>query len=173
MDQPMTPTAALSRRFELPPEPSPQAGSATVDARPHLGFQVGSLALLLAPGALAEVMEVPALFRLPNTPQWCPGLANLRGNLVPVFNLHLLLDEQPGTQSRLLVVGELSEAAGIVIDGLPTSRRLDLKIERGARPPVPELLEPHLGQAFRQGRDFFYELDHLALLRRLVQLMQS
>ena len=173
MNQPLLdPVEALSRRF---------AQSATValppleksDTQVRIGFRIGGTSLLLPPGTLTEVMSPIPTYRLPNTPAWCLGLINVRGNLLPLFEIHKLIRENPAKRPQLLILGSGAEAAGILIDNLPFSVDLPPTGTVTGRPGSHSLLESHLGEYWRHEGEILMEIDHLSLLHRLVQLMET
>lgn len=85
------------------------------------GFKVGDTSFLISENTLSEVIKNTKIYPLPNTKSWMRGLVNVRGNLVPVFDLSLLL-ELGKTQNNvinLLVLGKDSESIGLIISGLP------------------------------------------------------
>ena len=76
------------------------------------GYQVGEVGLLHDPTAEVQLTESPKLFGLPNTRVWCRGLANLRGNLIPVYDLAALVGgPAPRRRNKLMVVGAGANAA--------------------------------------------------------------
>ncbi len=85
------------------------------------GFEVGTIHLLVPPMKVCEVVEKAPVCALPNSEDWLLGMVNLRGTLVPMFDLHRLLGEEYGaaSESRYLIIGKGIDAVGIVIDGLP------------------------------------------------------
>jgi len=92
----LPPSVALNRRFVLPADAAPASGDQPASGpQARRAFRLGRLTLLLQEQTVAEVMDLPACYRLPNTPAWCLGLVNLRGNLLPAFDLHGLLEEAP------------------------------------------------------------------------------
>lgn len=168
----LDPAAALSWRFVLPEiqEVDPEERQLT---RLRLGFRIGGTALLIPPGTLAEVVDLPPIHRLPNTPTWCLGLVNLRGNIAPVFNLHALLDEESKARSHLLILGKGAETVGFLIDGLPFSAELPSSGSTTGRPPLHDLLEPHLGEFWRHQGELLTAFDYRAFLRGLTRMMES
>lgn len=51
------------------------------------GFSIGSLNFVYDVHIPCELVKGTAIYSVPNTPIWMLGLINLRGSLVPVFNL--------------------------------------------------------------------------------------
>jgi twitching motility protein PilI len=85
------------------------------------GFMLGNIGLLIAENTLSEVMKAFRVYPVPNTKSWLQGLTNLRGNLVPVYDLGLFLDivDTPIQHNNLLVLDKGEEAIGILVDSLP------------------------------------------------------
>jgi chemotaxis signal transduction protein len=52
---------------------------------------------------------------------------NLRGNLLPVFDVHRLLETDPGTPGKraVLILDQGSRMLGIPLDGLPQAVAFD------------------------------------------------
>jgi len=85
------------------------------------GIRIGSVGFLVSPSSYCEVLDKTQVNPLPNTAPWLSGLLNLRGNLLPVFDLHTVLSEEVADpkQRRLFVLGRGDNTAALWIDGLP------------------------------------------------------
>jgi len=85
------------------------------------GFILGNMGLLIAQNALSEVMKSFKVYPVPKTKSWLQGLTNLRGNLVPVYDLGLFLGivDAPIQHNNLLILDKGDEAVGILIENLP------------------------------------------------------
>jgi twitching motility protein PilI len=155
----MTPSQALTRSKPL------QSRLASV-IDPHqdasrFGFRLGDFGLLIANDTLSEVVAQAAIYPVPNTPAWVGGLSNLRGNLMPVFDLHLLLDLPTSSQKSarmVLVMDRGEEAVGIFIDGLP--RVVDTSRALQQAPPLPAVLRDHVGRAYMENGVPWLEFLH-------------
>jgi chemotaxis signal transduction protein len=153
----LAPTVALTRF-----RPGPEAVTTTaVDpfaAVARYGFRVGQLGLLVPEGMLCEVIQRPAVYPLPRTPGWLPGLMNLRGSLVPVFDLHLYLGREGGAaQPVLLVLGAGSQAAGIYADAIP--ERVSPGRAAAQAPPMPERLRRFVVRSHVREADIWLEVE--------------
>jgi chemotaxis signal transduction protein len=126
----------------------------------RFGVRVGACHLLIAPQTLSEVVAHPALYPLPHTPRWFLGILNQRGNLLPVFDLHqvLQMDAQEDGQRTALILDQGSDAVGLCIDGMPQSVRLEQHLRQV--PPVPPLLATHVEAAYRAGKTTWLDFDH-------------
>jgi twitching motility protein PilI len=89
--------------------------------QPRYGFKVSNVGLLISPETMCEVMKNFTVYPVPNTKPWMHGLVNLRGNLIPVYDLSMLLglSEYPVAHKNLLVMDKGSDSVGILIDTLP------------------------------------------------------
>jgi len=152
----LSPSEALTRFTPGPRTRRPSERAATPI---RFGFQVGDIGLLVPAGMLSELVEETDIYPLPMTPAWFRGLINLRGNLVPVFDLKRLFDMASADekQPNLLVLDAEAEAVGILIDGLPltvdTGRRLDQV------PPLPKILQEHSRIAYAREREIWIDFD--------------
>jgi twitching motility protein PilI len=125
-------------------------------------FSVGGLNLLISEGTLCEVMDVPPIARVPHTVPWLLGLVNLRGQVVPAFDLARVLGlrctRQPN--ARLLVIGRGEAAAGVLVDELPTLQRFAPNERATQHSPLPSALESSVTDCFtRDGKEWF-EFSH-------------
>lgn len=154
---------ALNRRFELPEQEEPESAANKQGFEDFVGhsFVVGDVGFLLPTDVTAEVSEILSICRLPQAPRWLWGMSNLRGNLLPVFDLRDLLGfgESDSSKSRLLIVGIGDEMLGIVIDGLPI--RVHLKtVERLTRvPPLPDALRRFSRACYRKDDRIWVDWD--------------
>ncbi|NTU56185.1 MAG: hypothetical protein HGA79_08040, partial [Anaerolineales bacterium] len=56
--------------------------------------KMGNITSLIRYENGSELSDMPAIYRLPNAPDWFAGVANLHGLLVPVFDLASYLGTQ-------------------------------------------------------------------------------
>ena len=115
----MLPSAALDR-FE-PPKRMVLAAAVKKEVGRY-GFKIGSLGMLIQLGCGSEVMQKPAIWTLPGAPPWLLGLINLRGNLVPVFELRTILglgQRKADDKPLVLVFDQGDKAVGVLIDDFP------------------------------------------------------
>ncbi len=179
----LPPTEALRRGFKF--EGADPAGTALATAyatsgantdgvaagdeiQQREGFIIGHLGLMIRYEDGSELSDMPATYQLPNAPDWFIGIANLHGLLVPVFDLaiYLGLEHQQGAKPMLLVLGHGTDAAGVLIDGLP----LRLRFKRGDRAegaPVPAALEACVQQTYWAAERTWMDLQVPVLLSKL------
>lgn len=169
----LTPVQALTRfaglaPTELPLAPVEPAAQAAVE---RWAVPLGPYRLLVDPAAGCELSELVDIWPLPNTPAWISGVINLRGDLVPVFDLQALFSTQaqwPPRSSRLLFIVGTGESAGAVIaDGLPHRQRLDAQLPAELPDNLPEPLAQRLYAVYRQQETYWLDCDLPGLLHDL------
>ncbi len=133
-----------------------------------LGFLVGGTRLVSKLGDVSELMPLPRLTPLPAVKPWLMGIANVRGRLVPVIDLHEYLGMPttlPVHQWRVLVVEEGDIVAGLVVEqSLGIQHFLEDSYEDA---DVGDLgaLSPYVGGAFRRSGRVYHEVELKAILK--------
>jgi len=158
-------TIALERRFELPDEASPAQDP---EGRRYCGLRVGNLGLLVAHDVGGEIIEDARVFPLPRAASWCRGLINLRGNLIPAFDLHesLGLTHLKASRQWCLALGAGQAMLAFPVDALPVA----LRAEEGSMVRTHVTLDPlraHAGATYRINGDLWLEFKHLEFFRAL------
>lgn len=90
-------------------------------------FALGDDRFAVDVGQVREVLRTPPLTRLPGAPEYVRGVANLRGEVVPVVDLRVKLGEPEGDhEDTRVVVCELEgEVIGIEVDEVQEVATLD------------------------------------------------
>ena len=157
---PVSPSTALQRDVDSVGLMS--GGDDLLDeGRMRYGFQIAGMGLLVDADTVAEVVPRPVPVRIPRTPAWFSGLTNLRGTLVPMFDLKLLMglnDKLSGRESFALIVGQGEEAMGFFIEQYPAG--LDDLEPVVEKPPLPKMLMPFSGQAYFSNDSIYVELNY-------------
>lgn len=137
--------------------------------RARYGFRVGDLGLLISPDTISEVVAQSTVYLIPQTPPWLAGLINLRGNLVPVFDLPLCLNLEASSQEKryLLVLDTGDQAIGVFVEGMPQPADTSHVLER--TPPLPEVLRPYVATVYRDGGMIWLEFDHRGFFESLAE----
>ena len=111
----------------------PVARTPTQAAAQRLTFRVADRCFAVPAAAVREVVRPPRTTRVPHAPDSLIGLANLRGNVLPVVALATLIDREATTAGRVIVlerenpVGLLvDEVSGVVENGAGEAEALDL-----------------------------------------------
>lgn len=133
-----------------------------------LGFLVGGVRLVSAIGEVAELLQVPRLTSLPAVKSWVKGIANVRGRLIPVIDLHQFLGlptTLPSSQWRVLVIEDNDLVAGLIVEqSLGMQHFSEDSYEEGVSDGL-DTLSPFVRGAFRHGGRVFHEIELKAILR--------
>jgi len=57
-----------------------------------LGFQIGGVRFVSPLGEVSEIMQLPRYTTLPGVKPWLLGVANVRGRLIPIIDMHQYLE---------------------------------------------------------------------------------
>jgi len=91
-----------------------------------IGFAINDMALLARMDEVEEILPVPETIRVPGVKPWVIGLANIRGNLMPVMDMNGYLHGTPTRirkESRVLVINNQGVLAALLVDEVFGLRR--------------------------------------------------
>lgn len=71
----------------------------------------------LAGENVVEVLRRPVVTRVPNTPKALLGVSNLRGAVLPIVSLARLMDREPASEERLVVLNH-GGPVGVLVDAV-------------------------------------------------------
>lgn len=133
-----------------------------------LGFLVGGVRLVSKIGDVSELLQTPRLTPLPAVKSWVRGIANVRGRLIPIIDLHEFLGvptTMPTNQWRLLIVEDEDVVAGLLVEqSLGIQHFLEDSFEASEGGGLGGL-QPFINGAFRHGGRVFHEVHLKAILR--------
>jgi twitching motility protein PilI len=152
-DRPYELLAELERRA--------RAVTASAEARVATGREWVGVALrmagelyLVAREEAREVLGVPStLARVPGARNWVLGLANVRGQLLPIIDLRLYLDAgvTPGTRNtRVIVANHRDIPAGLLVEEVLGFRRFPESEFSADAPPTIVRCGKYLAGCFRR-----------------------
>ncbi len=134
-----------------------------------LGFQIGGVKAVAPMGEIAEILKVPKMATLPSVKSWVLGIANIRGRLIPIIDLHEFMHLQatlPKSEWRVLVVEDDDLVAGFLVEqSLGIQHFLEDSFEDEIAAEGIETLRPYLKGTFRHGGRVFYEARLKSILR--------
>lgn len=142
----MLPSEALNREFDLVNASLAELGAPTEQNQSVTTHSVliGNIGLLLPDDEVSELVEKMDVCRLPNTSAWFNGVTNVRGSMIPVFDLHeLFAIDYERLQRRLIVVGESENAVAFWVDDFPQLITLTSEDKMGSTPPIPSLIKEY------------------------------
>lgn len=133
-----------------------------------IGYQIGGIRLVSPMGEISEILKVPKITALPGVKRWILGIANVRGRLMPIVDLHEYLSmtpTMPMAQWRVLIVEDEDLAAGLVVEqSLGIQHFVEGSYEEAGGEGL-ETLKPFVKGAFRHGGRVFFEMELKSILR--------
>lgn len=139
-----------------------------------IGFRIDGLRLVTSLGEVREILHYPSLTRVPGAKSWVRGIANVRGNLLPIMDLKGFLEgvgTELGRQSRVLVIRDGGMSAGLLVDEVLGLRHFFDEEATGVPPSCSESLAAHLRGGYRQG-DTHWGLFSMQALAENPQFME-
>jgi twitching motility protein PilI len=134
-----------------------------------VAFRMSGEIFLVAREETREVMGMPAsVTRVPGARGWVKGIANVRGQLLPILDLRQYLGSgvtQSGRNTRVLVVNHREVPAGLMVDEVLGFRRFADKEFSADVPPTVVRVDRYLAGAFRRNDEVWPVLS----LRTLVE----
>jgi twitching motility protein PilI len=134
-----------------------------------VAFRMSGEVFLVAREETREVMGMPnAITRVPGARGWVKGLANVRGQLLPILDLRQYLGSgvtQSGRNTRVLVVNHREVPAGLMVDEVLGFRRFADKEFSADAPPTVVRVDRYIAGAFRRNNEVWPVLS----LRTLVE----
>jgi twitching motility protein PilI len=134
-----------------------------------VAFRMSGEVFLVARDETREVMGMPnSITRVPGARGWVKGLANVRGQLLPILDLRQYLGSgvtQSGRNTRVLVVNHREVPAGLMVDEVLGFRRFADKEFSADVPPTVVRVDRYLAGAFRRNNEVWPVLS----LRTLVE----
>ncbi len=115
----------LDTRFRSNSSGLPVA-KAVVDDWIGIGFAINQVPLIAKMDEVSEILPPPETIRVPGVAPWVNGLANIRGNLMPVLDMNGFLYGKPTElrkESRILIINRLGIVAGLLVDEVYGLRR--------------------------------------------------
>lgn len=95
---------------------------AQVDITPHwsgIGFELLGQRFVAPMGEVSEMLETPVYARMPGVKSWVRGVANVRGRLLPIYDLAEFFGERllgSRKQRRVLVLETDNVYSGLIVD---------------------------------------------------------
>jgi len=153
-----------SRANAAGPAPEASAGREWVG----VAFRMGGETFLVAREETREVLGYPAaVTRIPGAKAWVKGLANVRGQLLPMIDLRQLLGSgmtAAGRNTRVIVVNHREIPAALMVDEVLGFRRFAEREFSADPPPTVIRCDSYLAGAFRRGGEVWPVLSLKSLV---------
>jgi twitching motility protein PilI len=119
-----------------------------------IGFRLGDVYLVSSISEVAEILRVPTMTNVPGTKAWMLGIANVRGNLLPIVHLRGLLEGEPYKAvdtARVLSVKQAGGSIGLVVDEVLGQRSFVDENKQGTRTYLDSPINVHLSHEYMAG----------------------
>jgi twitching motility protein PilI len=121
-----------------------------------IAFRVGTNSLLAPLDEVIEILDMPKLARIPLAQPWVRGIANIRGNLLPVVDFSGFLSGEvahASEKSRVLVIDHNGIYSGLVVDEVYGMKHFMESEQTDAEPEVDACFLPFIRSGYcRDGR---------------------
>lgn len=119
-----------------------------------LAYSISGVRVVTAMDEVREMLPYPdRLTRVPGVQEWMQGLANVRGNLLPVVDLQLFLGAKavvPGKAARMLIVRMRGLECGLLVPAVHGMRHFE-KQHRLCNARMKGVLGQYVFDAFSVG----------------------
>lgn len=122
------------------------------------GFQIGSVNFIYDINTPSELLKSVPIHAIPNTPKWMLGIINVRGALVPVFDLEKYFDFEPleDKHKLLLILGKGEKAVAFQLKEYPELIRSLTKLD--SIPKLIPKIDGYILGAYKE-KKLWLELD--------------
>jgi len=111
----------------------------TKNSAQFVGFELGGQQYAFRIEQIQEIVILEQVTRTPQVPDYCDGVSNLRGSIIPIINLRKLfgLDPKPpDSESRTIVVNVDGRTMGCTVDTVSQVIRIPADCIQQAPEPV-------------------------------------
>jgi twitching motility protein PilI len=127
-----------------------------------VGLKLGELPLVVPMEQVVEILTSVSLSRIPGAKHWVRGVANVRGNLLPILDLNGFIFgkvSKMDRHSRVLVMRHKGVTAGLVVSEVMGMRHfLEEEFNKDVS-TMDKTIQPLLSGVFRQSGEAWGVLD--------------
>ena len=98
-----------------------------------------------------EIIRMPTITKMPNTPPYVEGVINLRGKVIPIISMRKrfgLMEAENSSQTRIMVMDVAGDLTGFIVDAVSEVIRIH---SSEIQPPPTMVLSGGVGQEFITG----------------------
>jgi twitching motility protein PilI len=140
-----------------------------------IGFRIGDLLMVSSLGEISEILVFPPLTRVPQAKPWVKGIANVRGNLLPVMDLRGFIEGIPtemDRRSRIVMIQSENLTAGLLVDEAMGMRHFFDEERVGGLSSLPEQYREFITAGYKQGNTQWgvFSMTRLATNKRFLEV---
>ncbi|MBF0315459.1 MAG: chemotaxis protein CheW [Oligoflexia bacterium] len=141
-------------------------------------FRLAEEELALPINSVQEIIKVPDITHVPNTPSYVDGIGNLRGKILPIVNLRKrlgLAEKEKDDATRIVVLNVNGITTGFIVDSVSEV----MHIEKSSLEKPPESVDGIEGQYLRsiakidEGKRLVLLLAEEHVLPELAELIKA
>ncbi|ABA56662.1 chemotaxis protein CheW [Nitrosococcus oceani] len=135
----------------------------------NLGFLLGNQKLAALLTQVYEVFPCPAITRVPGAKPWVVGVANIRGYILPLIDLHAYIYGAPSQRthrSKVLVVTKEKFLIGLLVEEVFGLKHFLDEEWTGQNLPSHDPLTRYIQRGFAQNREIWLEFDFHLLMEQ-------
>ncbi len=132
------------------------------EERFRYGFRIAELGFLIPQGAHSTLIDNAHIFPVPNTINWLRGLINVRGSMVPVFDLGRMLEAEIKPKKNVVMVIQLGKRnIAFTVDSGQSIKESVLSLSKAA---IPEKFKKYTEKIYKEQQTHWLEFDFLKCL---------
>ena len=119
-----------------------------------VGFRIGEDNLIAPMSEVAEILELPEYTTVPGVKAWVVGVANVRGNLLPLMDLKGFLTGvavKNRRKGKVIVIDYKGFNTGLIVEEVFGMKHFLMKDEVSDLPDVHAGVKPFVSKAFALG----------------------
>ncbi len=127
-----------------------------------IAYRLEGASLVSQLDQVVEIMPVPAVTSVPGAKFWMLGVANVRGNLVPIVDLRGYLNgdkTQIGRSTRVLVAIQQDSVVGLLVDEIVGQRQFERDEQVAGGYYQKHIVGDYIGKEFTKDEQHWAELD--------------
>lgn len=116
-----------------------------------IGFRLHGQRLVAKMSDIAEILSPPETIRVPGVKNWVKGLANVRGNLMPILDMDMFLQSPnsgAAVDKRILIINKHNVVAGLLVQEVFGLRRFKPEMKSNVKVKEMGTLNPYLEGVF-------------------------
>ena len=97
-----------------------------------------------------EIIRMPAITKMPNTPHYVEGIINLRGKVIPIISMRKrfgLMEADHDSHTRIMVMDVVGGLTGFIVDAVSEV----IRIHSSEIQPPPNMVSGNIDQEFITG----------------------
>lgn len=131
-----------------------------------VAYRIGQHLFVTPRQQVREIMTYQGVTRIPGSKVWLKGLANVRGQLLPIIDMHEFFGGEemlPGRATRVIAVNHNDIPAGLLVDEVRGFRRFSGDEMLKGEAPVPAYT-PFMTGRFERGEESWHVMDLTSLV---------